>query len=276
MLTAVAGKKRIPQGVSPQDTFSQVEGVPSASRRVKGGTALFHVGDEFSSIYFVRFGSFKTFAGDSEGRHQVTGFSLPGDVLGLDGIASGRRTVTAVALEDSEVMVLPFVALERAALHDRTLQHRLHALMSGQIVHDHGVMMMLSAMCAGERVAAFLLNLSRRYQRLGYSPGEFHLRMTRADIGSYLGLKLETVSRTMAMLAESGLIEVHQKHIRLVDLAGLDRMRGNAKQATEQARTQKLAEQAGMVQADARNTLQRSATARSLSALMRRQRKQGL
>ena len=233
MLRSVAAKKTVPQGLSPQDTFSQIEGVPSSSRRVKGGTFLFHVGDEFSSIYFVRFGSFKTFASDSEGRHQVTGFSLPGDVLGLDGIASGRRTVTAVALEDSGVMVLPFVALERAALHDRTLQHKLHALMSGQIVHDYGVMMMLSSSCANERVAAFLLNLSRRYQRLGYSPGEFHLRMTRADIGSYLGLKLETVSRTMAMLADLGLIEVHQKHIRLVDLAGLERTTGSKEQATE-------------------------------------------
>ena len=213
-----------PQRLSPPDSFREFEGLPSSALRVKRGCSLFHAGDEFCAIYSVRFGSFKTFAGDHEGRQQVTGFALPGDFLGFDGIGGDCYNLTAVALEDSEVLLLPFASLERAARDNVNLQRYLHVLMAREIVHDHGVMMLLGSLRAGARLAAFLLTLSQRFQRLGYAAADFNLRMTRADIASYLGLKIETVSRTLTLFAADGLIEVHDKHIRLVDLAGLDRM----------------------------------------------------
>lgn len=199
------------------------DGIPSSFVRVKRGRSVFHAGDEFFSIFPVRFGSFKTLAGDCDGRQQVTAFPLPGDVLGLDGIGSGRHSVSAVALEDSEVILLSFKSVEHAARDDRNLQRALHAMMASQIVHDHSVMMVLGSLHAGERVAAFLLAMSRSYQRLGYSAAEFYLRMGRADIGSYLGITIETVSRMLNTFAEQGLIELHDKHIRLLDVEELER-----------------------------------------------------
>lgn len=222
IVTAVAATPNIPQRASLPDSFRHFESVISSSLRVKRGHNLFHAGDQFSSIYVVGVGSFKTFAGDYAGRQQVTGFALPGDVLGLDGIGSRRQSVSAVALEDSEVVVMPFDSVERAARDDCNLQRELYALMSRQIVREYGVMTMLGSLCASERIAAFLLTLSRRYQRLGYSPVDFHLRMTRADIGCYLGLKIETVSRIFTILGDRGVIEVNAKHIRLLDVTRLN------------------------------------------------------
>ena len=217
------------------------EGIPSSSVRVKRGRSVFHAGDEFFSIYPVRFGSFKTLAGDYDGRQQVTAFPLPGDVLGLDGIGSGRHSVSAIALEDSEVMLLSFKSVEHAALDDRNLQRALHAMMASQIAHDHRVMMLLGALHAGERVAAFLLTMSHRYQRLGYSAAEFYLRMGRADIGSYLGITIETVSRMLHTFAEQGLIELHDRHIRLLDVVGLERTwKGNGVPSGSRQGTSKL------------------------------------
>ncbi len=250
MIAAAAAAENVPHRVSLPESCRCFEGIPSTSLRVKRGRSLFHAGDEFSSIYPVIFGSFKTLAGDYHGRQQVTRFPLPGDVIGLDGIGSGRHTGTAVALEDSEVIVLAFANVERAARDDSRLQHALHAFMAGQIIHDHQVMMVLGTLHAAERVAAFLLSLSRSYQRLGYSPAEFYLRMGRADIGSYLGMKIETVSRMLNTFSSHGLIELHDKHIRLLDVGGLERTsRGHGLRIGREERERRLGEQARTVPA---------------------------
>ena len=127
---------------------------------------------------------------------QVTGFQMAGEMLGLDGIGSGRYNGNAVALEDSEVCVLPFAMIEELGREVPAIQRNLHTVLSREIVRDHGVMMLLGSMSAEERLAAFLINLSRRFTARGYSSSDFYLRMTREEIGSYLGLKLETVSRS--------------------------------------------------------------------------------
>ena len=277
MTAAAAIVEDVPECVSLPDSCRYFEGVPSSSLRVKRGRSLFHAGDEFSSIYAIRFGSFKTSAGDYDGRQQVTAFPLPGDVLGLDGIGSGKHSVTAVALEDSEVILLSFASVERAAHLDRDLQHALHVLMSRQIVHDQDVMMVLGSLHASERIAAFLLGLSRSYQRLGYSATEFYLRMGRADIGSYLGMKIETVSRMLNTFANQGLIELHDKHIRILDAGSLERTwKGHGLRVGREERQQRLGEQAQMVLADARNTRLRSSAARALSQSMRSQREEAV
>jgi len=148
--------------------------------------------------------------------------------MGMDGIGTERHTCDAVALEDSEVCVIPFDRLEGLSREVEALQHHFHKVMSREIVREHGVMMLLGSMRAEERLAAFLLNLSQRLQTRGYSPSEFNLRMTREEIGSYLGLKLETVSRVFSKFQEEGLIGVQQKNIRILDAARLREMVGRS------------------------------------------------
>jgi CRP/FNR family transcriptional regulator len=208
------------QGLQADD-MRLFENVVYARRRIKRGEALFGAGDEFKSIYAVRSGFFKTSLVDGEGREQVTGFFMGGELLGMDGIGSGRYNSTAIALEDSEVCVLPYALIEEMAEDSPALRRQLHAVLSREIVRDHGVMMLLGSMRAEERLATFLLNLSKRFTARGYSPSDFHLRMTREELGSYLGLKLETVSRLFSRFHAEGLIEVQQKHVRILDIAGL-------------------------------------------------------
>ncbi|HZZ93718.1 MAG TPA: fumarate/nitrate reduction transcriptional regulator Fnr [Usitatibacter sp.] len=185
-------------------------------KRVKRGDTVFRAGAEFESLYAVRAGFFKSSVVLEDGRDQVTGFHMAGEVLGMDGIANGRHTADLAALEDSEVCIIPYAHLE-----EPSLQRQLQKVMSRELVRDQGVMMLLGTMKAEERLAAFLLNLSQRFVARGFSPSEFHLRMTREEIGSYLGLSLETVSRLFSRFHDDRLITVQQKHIRILDVAGL-------------------------------------------------------
>ena len=212
----------LPAGLCPAD-LERVENVVYARRRVKRGETLFQAGGEFSAVYAIRSGFFKTNLLDNDGREQVTGFFMGGELLGMDGIA-GAYHGTAVALEDSEVCILPYALIEDLSRDVPALQRRLHAVLAREIARDHGVMMLLGSMRAEERLATFLLNLSRRFRRRGYSATEFHLRMTRDEIGSYLGLKLETVSRLFSSFQKDGLIDVQQKHVRIRDSEGLERV----------------------------------------------------
>jgi CRP/FNR family transcriptional regulator len=198
-----------------------IDQIVSQRRRIPKGGALFGVGDVFRSIYAVRFGLFKTEGLTPDGREQVTGFQMAGELLGLDGISTDRHACKAVALEDSEVCVIPFTEMESLGRTVPALQHNLHRVMSRELVQDRHLLVLLGSARAEERLAAFLLNLSDRHAGRGYSSSEFILRMTRDEIGSYLGLTPETVSRTFTKLQKSGLIEVAQKHIRIPDLPAL-------------------------------------------------------
>jgi CRP/FNR family transcriptional regulator len=205
----------LPLGLSEND-MGRLDNLIGGGRKLKRGHHLYRAGDPFESIFAVKTGFFKTDVLTEDGRDQVTGFQMGGEILGLDGISSEIHTCNAVALEDSEVCLIPFTDLEVLSSEIRSLQHHLHKVMSREIVRDHGVMMLLGTMRAEERLAAFLLNLSQRFSARGYSPTEFHLRMTREEIGSYLGLKLETVSRAFSRFQDEGLISVQQKHIRIL------------------------------------------------------------
>jgi CRP/FNR family transcriptional regulator len=191
-----------------------------ARRRVKRGETLYRAGSAFDSIYAVRSGFFKSRLVLEDGRDQVTGFHMGGEILGLDGIATEAHAADVIALEDSEVCVIPY-----ARLQEPQMQRALHKVMSRELVRDQGVMMLLGTMRAEERLAAFLLNLSQRFLARGYARDDFHLRMTRDEIGSYLGLSLETVSRLFSRFQDEGLIKVQQKHIRIIDIPGLAAMR---------------------------------------------------
>ena len=211
----------LPAGLCADD-MRRMEHVVYARRRVKRGEALYNAGDAFNAVYAVRVGFFKSSVVDREGREQVTGFFMGGELLGMDGVGTGSYNGAAIALEDSEVCVMPFALVEEMAREVPALQRHLHSVLSREIVRDHGVMMLLGSMRAEERLATFLLNLSRRFTRRGYSASDFHLRMTREELGSYLGLKLETVSRLFSKFQEDGLLEVNQKHVRIRDGEALE------------------------------------------------------
>ena len=210
----------LPFGLSLEE-LERLDDLISTRRRVKRGDYLYRVGDSFDAIYAIRSGFFKTDVLLEDGREQVTGFQMGGELLGLDGISTEHHTCNAIALEDSEICAIPFARLESLSREIHTLQRHFHKVMSREIVRDHGVMMLLGTMRAEERLAAFLLNLSQRFTARGFSHTEFYLRMTREEIGSYLGLKLETVSRAFSRFQEEGHIAVQQKHVRILNVDGL-------------------------------------------------------
>jgi CRP/FNR family transcriptional regulator len=185
---------------------------------------LFSAGEGFLSLYAVRTGFFKTRVLAEDGREQVTGFQMAGELLGLDGIGTDNHTCDAVALEDSQVCVIPYHQLEGLARQFTELQHQFNKIMSREIVREYGVMLMLGSMRAEQRLAAFLLNLTRRLQARGFSASSLVLRMKRNEIGSYLGLKLETVSRTFSKFQQEGMLDVNQRQIRIVDQSKLEQL----------------------------------------------------
>jgi CRP/FNR family transcriptional regulator, anaerobic regulatory protein len=213
----------LPMGLTDHE-LGQLDELVTVRKRLLRGQHIYRGGDRFEAIYAIKTGFFKTNVLLEDGREQVTGFQMAGEILGLDGIGTEKHTCSAVALEDSEICVIPFADLENYSRAIGALQHHFHKVMSREIVRDHGVMMLLGIMRAEERLAAFLLNLSQRFTARGYSPTEFNLRMTRNEIGSYLGLKLETVSRAFSRFQDEGLIEVHQKHIQIRNAAGLKKL----------------------------------------------------
>lgn len=201
--------------------------------KVKKGAALYRAGDPLRSLYAVRIGSFKTSLLSVDGREQVTGFQMPGEMLGLDAISTDSHTCNAFALEDSEVCPIHFAQLEKLALELPSLQHNLNKILSREIVRDHDMLMMLGNMNSDERLAAFLLNLSQRLHMRGYSSKAFVLKMRREEIGSYLGLRLETICRGIAHLRDQGLVEVSGRDVKILDMDGLkQRVAGCHKFAT--------------------------------------------
>jgi CRP/FNR family transcriptional regulator len=193
-------------------------------RTVARGRFLFSDGEDFRNLYSVRTGFFKTSIFSADGREQITGFHMAGDLLGLDGMGSGQHTVSAVALEGCEVSVFPFDNVAGELLAIPHVHERLHALLGEEIRRDHRLLLMLGNRDAHARLAAFLIDLLARLHALGWSGSEAILRMSRKDIGSHLGLTLETVSRTLSDLATKGILLVELRHITVVDAGRLARI----------------------------------------------------
>ncbi|HMS26770.1 MAG TPA: fumarate/nitrate reduction transcriptional regulator Fnr [Burkholderiaceae bacterium] len=203
------------------DELNRIDDLVATRRHVKRGDTLFRSGDKFSSLYAIRTGFFKTCVATEDGRDQVTGFQMAGEVIGLDGIVSDNHSCDAVALEDAEVCVMPYERIEDLSREVHGLQRHVHKIMSREIVREHGVMLLLGSMRAEERLAAFLLNLVQRLHARGFSQSELILRMSREEIGSFLGMKIETVSRTFSKFAEEGIVEVKQRHVRILNTQAL-------------------------------------------------------
>lgn len=210
----------LPSGLSESE-LQALDALVVTRRRVQRRDTLFRRGDRFSALFAIRTGMFKTRVATGDGRDQLTGFSMAGEIVGLDGIVEGRHRCDVIALEDSEVCVMPFDQVEALAREIPSLQRHVHQMLSGEIVREHDMMLLLGHMRADERLAAFLLNLVQRLHARGFSRTDVVLRMTREDMGNYLGLKLETVSRTLSKFAQDGLIAVKQRHLRILDAQAL-------------------------------------------------------
>jgi len=210
----------MPVGLSKEE-LDRIDDMVAARRKIKRGTTLFRNGERFTSLYAVRTGFFKTRVASEDGRDQVTGFQMAGEIIGLDGIVNDHHTCDAVALEDAEVCVMPFDRIEELSREVNSLQRHVHKIMSREIVREHGVMLLLGSMRAEERLATFLLNLVQRLHARGFSQSELILRMTREEIGSFLGLKLETVSRTFSKFVDEEIVDVKQRYVRIINTDGL-------------------------------------------------------
>ncbi len=190
-------------------------------RRVRRGEYLYRLGAQFHALFAIRAGSFKAVLLSEDGREQVTGFHISGEVIGLDGIGSDTYAGDAVALEDSEVTEIPFEQLDALAAREPALQRALFRMLADEIQRERSLMLVLGSMRAEERLAAFLINLSQRMRARGFSAHRFLLRMTREEIGSLLGLKLETVSRILSRFQDEGLIRVRNREIEIVSMPAL-------------------------------------------------------
>ena len=196
-------------------------------RRVRRGESLFGAGDAFSTLFVVCAGHFKRLASSANGQVQVTGFPMVADVLGLDGVDTGFHQCDVVAFDNAEVFVLPFAECEQWAQDTANGQRLLRRTFAREITRSHDHMLLLSATRAEQRVAMFLLDLSERYCRQGESRSRFALRMTRQDIGSYLGLQLETVSRLLSHFQREGFIQVQGREISMLDFPALWQLTGH-------------------------------------------------
>ena len=190
-------------------------------RIVREGAAIHRAGDELRSLYFVKTGVAKRLLLQEDGREQILGFPLPGEILGLEAIGSDRHSSTAVALDLCAIVEIPFAELERLLAEDPDVAKVVYRLIAAALREEHGWLAALGLLTAEERVAAFLLDLSRRYTQRGYSGTQFLLRMTRAEIGGFLGLTLETVSRIFSRLQREGVLSVDRREIGILNLAAL-------------------------------------------------------
>lgn len=212
----------LPLGLDGDD-MQKLESIVHTRGPMRTGEHLFREGDNFHALYAVKSGALKTYTIDNQGREHVLGFHIPGELAGLDGIHSGRNRCNAVALQGTSVCALPFVRLEQLIHEVPGLQAQVLKLMSrelaasSQLATDHS---------AEERLAGFLLGLSRRYARRGLVPTLLTLPMPRRDVASYLRLATETVSRLFARFQEEGILDVRRRDVEILDMAALERLGG--------------------------------------------------
>ena len=216
----------LPMGLGDSDT-RRFDQIVSRRRIIPRDGMLYRANDRFTSLYAISKGHFKTYEINADGEQLITGFQLVGELLGMNAIGSGRHSCNATALEDSEVCEIPFARLEQLCCDTPALQRQLLRMMSQEISQTADTMMLLGRMCAEQRIAAFLVNLGSRHAARGHSSKHFRLGMTREDIGNYLGLTMETVSRLMSKFQRQGLIAAQHREIEFKNPGGLMELVGH-------------------------------------------------
>jgi len=215
----------LPLGLENND-MDKLDDIIKRSKPYQKGDYLFQHGDSFDAIYAVRSGSVKTYSQDDNGDEQITGFYLAGEIMGLDAVHEGAHPCSAIALETTSVCKIPFNTLEQLSSELPSLQHQLLRIMSKEITEDQALLILLGQKSAEERVAAYLVNMSDRMEKRGFSATEFNLSMSRKDIGNYLGLTIETISRTFSHLQQQELINSQRKHIEITNTVKLRELAG--------------------------------------------------
>lgn len=206
----------LPMGLGDADIV-RLDQIIGRRRRVLRGENLYRMHDPFKNLYAIRFGHFKTFQINQNGEQQITGFQMAGELLGMDAISADQHHCDAMALEDSEVCEIPFSRLEELFGHIPMLLRHFHRIMSQEITREQNAMLLLGNMRAEQRFAAFLVNLSSRYAARGYSPVSFQLRMSREDIGNYLGLTIESISRLLSRFKKQELLKIDKREVELIN-----------------------------------------------------------
>jgi CRP/FNR family transcriptional regulator len=212
----------LPDGLDER-ALHRLDALIHVRMRVRRKETLYWPGERFAAVYAIRLGTFKTTVLAEDGREQVVGYHMAGEIIGLEGFGDEHMTCEAMALEDSEVCVLPWNEVDGLCAEVPGLRRNVFRAVSRSLARERMMMLSLGSRTAGERLALFLLDVAERYQARGYSSREFVLRMTREEIASYLGLKLETVSRVFSSLQERGFIQVQGRAVKLLDASGLRR-----------------------------------------------------
>ena len=206
----------LPLSLNLED-MDALDEIVKRGRPLKKGEFLFRQGDAFSSVFAVRSGALKTFSLSDAGDEQITGFHLPSELVGLSGMDSESYPVSAVALETTSVCEIPFERLDELSVQLPQLRRQLMRIMSREIRDDQQMMLLLSKKTADERIATFLVNLSARFRARGFSANQFRLAMSRNEIGNYLGLAVETVSRVFTRFQQNKLLEAEGKEVHILD-----------------------------------------------------------
>ena len=222
----------LPLGLEMGD-IDKLDNIIKRSRPLQKGEHLFNGGDEFTSIFAVRSGSIKTFSESEEGDEQITGLYLPGELLGLDAIHESIHPCSAIALETTSLCEIPFSTLENLSTKIPELHHQLFRIMSKEIANDQSLLMLMAQKSAEEKLAAFLVNLSARLKQRNFSETEFNLSMSRKDIGNYLGLTIETISRTFSRFQSEGLLSTQRKYVNIHKLNELKVLAGLSNSCTK-------------------------------------------
>jgi CRP/FNR family transcriptional regulator len=203
------------------DEIDQLDDIVKRGRPLGKGEHLYRQGDVFHAVFAVRSGSFKAYSTGDDGTEQVTGFYLPGEIMGMDGISSLQHAGSAIAMETSTVCEIPFSRLEELSTRLPSLQHRFFQIMSREITKDQKMLTLLGKNSAEERVASLLLSVSARNNHRNLSASRFRLSMSRAEIGNYMGLTVETVSRVFSRLQKQGILDVDNREVEILDMAKL-------------------------------------------------------
>ncbi len=222
----------LPLGLDMGD-IDRLDEIIKRNRPLHKGEYLFNTSDEFTSIFAVRSGSIKTFTESEQGDEQITGLYLPGELIGLDAIHSGSHPCSAIALETTSLCEMPFETLEDLSGEIPELHHQLFRIMSKEIANDQSLLMLMAQKSADERLAAFLVNLSTRLKARNFSETEFNLSMSRKDIGNYLGLTIETISRTFSRFQSEGILSTQRKYVNIHDLQALKALAGLSSNCTK-------------------------------------------
>ncbi len=206
----------LPLSLNLED-MDALDEIVKRGRPLKKGEFLFRQGDAFNSVFAVRSGALKTFSLTDSGDEQITGFHLPSELVGLSGMDSESYPVSAMALETTSVCEIPFERLDELSVQLPQLRRQLMRIMSREIRDDQQMMLLLSKKTADERIATFLVNLSARFRVRGFSANQFRLSMSRNEIGNYLGLAVETVSRVFTRFQQNSLLEAEGKEVHILD-----------------------------------------------------------